>query len=473
MTCDAEEYDGPEKIDIRLETYENNPDKRFFAKKLLSPLDDDEDFHHIKRFFEKGLNALLVDPNFLLLYVPKNGAKMRIVRPAKNPYHRRRMIKRINEAKPIPSSYYALSHLWGITENNRHLWHEIGDYMDDENGKPVDPVSMREEKRDTLLRMLEDSPDSYWWIDVLCARSDTPLDIMGDIYACCLECIAMVDCEPSLIPLLHTMAPAEEDFTESSIMNMTSARPDYFLPYKQLYDKKHPHVVERLFDFMQCEWWQRVWTWQEMALPFGNVHLMAESGTHRHTIALNDLLYTYRRMAHVMSGYMDYFGDAKSLFYDETASAPLRNVKAVYGWLSNVDSTRFFTRTRIEKKSTGNLIYLINALGHSTRCCMDPVDYVYGVLGMLQIKIPRMKDPDAVWQSFLCEFENYIYSYIKEKEYHRFYKITGISDRAYQVNLLEVEHMGDVYKNFLTTYFDVAALEKYLNPSVFDRCQIQ
>ncbi|KAI7881132.1 hypothetical protein K492DRAFT_194634 [Lichtheimia hyalospora FSU 10163] len=278
MTCDAEVYDLHDKIDICLETYEDNPVKRFFAKRLNLRLYSGQSTYHYEQFFEKGLNALLEDPNFLLLYVPKNGAKMRIVRPAKDPYHRRRMIKRINEAKPIPSSYYALSHLWGITENNRHLWHEIGNYVDDENGKPVDPVSMRQEKRDTLLRMLEDSPDSYWWIDVLCARSDTPLDIMGDIYACCLECIAMVDCKPSLIPLFHTMAPGDEHLLQD-----TSNR-DQTLRYKQLYDKNCPHLVERLFEFMQSEWWQRVWTWQEMALPLGGVRFMAETGTHRNTL---------------------------------------------------------------------------------------------------------------------------------------------------------------------------------------------
>ena len=241
---------------------------------------------------------------------------MRIVRPAKDPYHRRRMIKKINEAKPIPSFYYALSHLWKITKDNRHLWHEIGNYVDDENGKPVGPVSMREEKRDTLLEMLEDSPDSYWWIDVLCARSDTPLDIMGDIYACCLECIAMVDCEPSLIPLLHTMAPAEEDFPWSNIEDAILADLDYLQPYKQLYDKKYPHLVERLFDFMQGEWWQRVWTWQEMALPFGDVRLMAETGTHRHTIALNCLLDNYRNMAIFMNYYVKSCGDAERTWYE-------------------------------------------------------------------------------------------------------------------------------------------------------------
>ena len=240
---------------------------------------------------------------------------MRIVRPAKDPYHRRRMIKRVNETKPIPSFYYALSHLWGMTENNRHLWHEIGNYVDDENGKPVEPVSMREEKRDTLLKMLEDFPDSYWWIDVLCARRDTPLDIMGDIYACCLECIAMVDCESSLIPLLHTMAPAKEDFPFYTKYDW-EVKVNYYWHYKLLYDKKCPGMIGHLFTFMQSKWWQRVWTWQEMALPFGDVRLMAETGTHRDTITLDYLSDNYRNMAIIMKEFEEYYDNGERTWYE-------------------------------------------------------------------------------------------------------------------------------------------------------------
>lgn len=51
--------------------------------------------------------------------------------------------------------------------------------------------------------MLKDHPDSYWWIDVLCARYDTPLDIMNNIYGCCLEYIVMIGREHRLISKIH------------------------------------------------------------------------------------------------------------------------------------------------------------------------------------------------------------------------------------------------------------------------------
>lgn len=223
---------------------------------------------------------------------------MRIIRPVSDPEHRKRIIKMINAARYTPSFYYALSHVWGLSENNRYLWNEIGDYVDDENGKPADPVSMRPEKRDTLLSMLKDHPGSYWWIDVLCARTDTPLDIMGDIYACCLECVAMIDCGPTLIPQLTSMTSVREHYFDSVYV----PEDDPFA--KELYDIKLPKVRDALFTLMQCTWWTRVWTWQEMALPFGDVRLMAETGTHReslvNTITLNDLLDKFRPLVVVM-----------------------------------------------------------------------------------------------------------------------------------------------------------------------------
>ncbi|KAI7874850.1 hypothetical protein K492DRAFT_199649 [Lichtheimia hyalospora FSU 10163] len=95
--------------------------------------------------------------------------------------------------------FYALSHLRGLEENNRYLWHEIGNYVDDLSGNPAAPVSMRPEKHDALLTMLSGHSDSYWWINVLRARSDTHLDIMGDIYSCRLACIVMINCPYDLI----------------------------------------------------------------------------------------------------------------------------------------------------------------------------------------------------------------------------------------------------------------------------------
>lgn len=241
---------------------------------------------------------------------------MQIVRLSSDLYHRKRVIKRINEVKRIPSFYYVLSHLWGLSENNRHLWYEIGDYVDDESGKPVEPVSMRPEKRDTLLALLKDHPDSYWWIDILCARTDTPLDIMGDIYACCLECISMIDCDPNLIRQLNTVKDLRNLLPAEGKNGITGL--NELLLFKQPYDKSLLQLMDLLFMLVHRQWWKRVWTLQEMALPFGEVRLMAETGTHRplhNTITVDDLLRHFKDLCYFILTYCNR-KNVKSRLYD-------------------------------------------------------------------------------------------------------------------------------------------------------------
>ncbi|KAJ8654552.1 hypothetical protein O0I10_009734 [Lichtheimia ornata] len=359
-------------------------------------LEDDES-NMRGRFFEQGLSALLSDKHFLLLYVPKNGFKMRVVRPTSDLYHRKRMAKRMEEARGIPSFYYALSHLWGLSENNVHLWHDIGNYVDDENGQPAAPVSMRPEKRDTLLALLRDHPDSYWWIDVLCARTDTPLDIMGDIYACCVECIAMIDCAPDLIPQLHTMPCVTKGDSNTAGKPCSQNNMHH-------YDDKYSQLIELLSTLMQSQWWKRVWTWQEMALPFGDVRLVAETDTTKqfatNTITVDDLVSRFQAAAfHIME----------------------------IGVFSGADNS------------------------DSERRCYDPVDYVYGVLGIFQFKVPRMTDPKAVWQRFLVELDHYMEATgIKGESFGGAGgRITGFCDHAYHVDLRKAKKMADVYRYLL------------------------
>ncbi|CDS06573.1 hypothetical protein LRAMOSA09101 [Lichtheimia ramosa] len=334
---------------------------------------------------------------------------MQIIRPASHPYHKKRMIKRINEAKDIPSFYYALSHVWGLSEENRYLWNEIGDYVDDEEGQSAAPVPMRPEKRNTLLSMLKDHPDSYWWIDVLCARTDTPLDIMGDIYACCLECVVMIDCEPDLIPQINAI------MSDSVDQSLGGTQQDYKKLRQQL------NVGAKL---LQCTWWTRVWTWQEMALPFGELRFVAETGTHRptsNTMTLKKLIEVKDRG--LLIPFKHHTRESMS------ARAKFDSI------MTEILSARKSNRYRIMGRSKVALTFLITSLGETARQCMDPADYVYGALGMLQIKIPRMKDTNAVWQRFLTELDNCI----KLEDGHRFI------DYAQEFDLRKAYNASNVY----------------------------
>ncbi|KAJ8652702.1 hypothetical protein O0I10_011647 [Lichtheimia ornata] len=416
MTRNADEYNDPYKIDIK--------DLQFLHK-----------FRDRKEYFEKALSALLADEHFLLLYVPDhNGAKMQIVRPANDAYHRRRMIKIVNErrpGRPVPSCYYALSHLWGLTENNRYLWHEIGDYVDDEQGQPAAPVSMRPEKRDTLLALLKSHPDSYWWIDVLCARTDTPLDIMGDIYACCLECVAMIDCEPSLLSKFLKK--------ENTFLGSWFAAPTPLFHPQRLSLIKGPWLIKLLGTFLQSGWWQRVWTWQEMALPLGDVRFMAETDAHgfqNNTITLNELDYFGREVYKVQAS-DERNGDA---------------AREIYSILQGITCAKTSTSDRKGGDDfTARFQLIMLSLRYSKRRCYDPADYVYGVLGMMQIKIPRVEDPNAAWSHLLSKLDDLL-----PLKYSRWV------DSADEFDLREAETIGDVYTKLVEIYADpIPTLECY------------
>ncbi|CDS12575.1 hypothetical protein LRAMOSA04769 [Lichtheimia ramosa] len=417
MTYETDLYDDAFTIDIRIRYNPKN-----------------ESAANHKALFEEGLGRLLTNPSFLLLYVPENGAKMQIIQPARNREHRKRMIKRINEAKGIPSFYYALSHLWGVIDEKQYRWNDISQYVDDEKGQPVEPVCMRPEKRDTLLTMLKDHPDSYWWIDVLCARTDTSLDIMGDIYACCLECVAMIDCEPDLIQQINMV---KESLPMFYPFNLKYAR--------CLFDEKFAQLVDLFLVLKQSQWWNRVWTWQEMVLPIGNVRLIAETGTDlplaENTITLDDLCHPFSERIKLM---VDFAYTAKVV---KEYHQLIQDAKRVKEWLDHIIKAKLLYNGLVSNRCIFlSPVSVLVSLIQSTRQCMDPVDYVYGVIGIFQIKMPRMKDPNAVWQLFLSKLQDSLNR--SDRRDCPGYTIR-ISDRAHQVDLLKVENMADVYEDFL------------------------
>ena len=192
---------------------------------------------------------------------------MRMIRPATDAYHRKRITQRMNEcSRKTPLTYYTLSHRWGTTRTNPYYWNDIGAYVNDENGKPVAPVPMRPEKRNTLLQIFQSHPDSYWWIDVLCARADVPMDIRGDVFACCTQCFAMVDWDTSVIRQLNSIK--DLDIPKLAFQDISCT---LLLGYYE--------QLNGLFSSLtQCGWWNSIWTLQEMALPPTTI-LMAQTTT--------------------------------------------------------------------------------------------------------------------------------------------------------------------------------------------------
>lgn len=103
---------------------------------------------------DNTFDALLHHPDFQLVHVANDEKRtMTVIRPSTDTYHLDRLAAR-------ECQFYALSHLWGANAHD-HPWHEIGTYIHDQQGRPIDPIPMRPEIRDTLLALLESKPDSY------------------------------------------------------------------------------------------------------------------------------------------------------------------------------------------------------------------------------------------------------------------------------------------------------------------------
>ncbi|KAJ8660054.1 hypothetical protein O0I10_004282 [Lichtheimia ornata] len=224
---------------------------------------------------EWTLDDIFTHPDFRLLYVPSTNEQggMTIITPSK---HRSSYLH--------GREFYALSHLWG-TEPNKHMW-DVSDLISDEEGTLVEPIPMRPEKRKTLLSLLQSNP-GYWWIDVLCCRSDTPPVIMSGVYGCCKRCYAMIDCSTSAIWYLSVK------WDPNYLVQLFHPTGNYVGPMeKKEYLKK---LFQYVYDVYDSRWFTRVWTLQEATLP-SCVILLSETCdayTERKTIKLRSLLNRY------------------------------------------------------------------------------------------------------------------------------------------------------------------------------------
>ncbi|CDS10612.1 hypothetical protein LRAMOSA11098 [Lichtheimia ramosa] len=401
------------------------------------------------RRHQRGIR-LLDHPHFLLLYVPKDdGSKMKLVKPASDAYHRERLVQKIDD-KNLLLPYYALSHLWGTTKENRYHWNDISEYVDDENGQPVKPVSMRPEKRDSLLALLKHHPDSYWWVDVLCARTDTPLVIMGDIYACCNTCYAMIDCEADLIPKINSMMHQLYDGTWTWTLDS----------YKEAYN-----TVDI---FYQSSWWNRVWTLQEAVLP-DEVVFIAETPTaisDSNMLSINDLKkFCDKAWEYIAAEWGELQYKREGEFKRDTTTGftssmddclDASDIKVVFAtavqetaWCRTYYTKHVTYATKAITPSSIN--FLFAAFARSSRQCMDPVDYVYGVLGVLQFDVPRKTDANEVWQLFISELQKLVTDPKRitiEDELDKVLVSRYCSDRARECNLLTAENMCQVFGYF-------------------------
>lgn len=385
---------------------------------------------------DNTFDALLHHPDFQLVHVANDEKRtMTVIRPSTDTYHLDRLATR-------ECQFYALSHLWGANAHD-HPWHEIGTYIHDQQGRPIDPIPMRPEKRDTLLALLESKPDSYWWIDVICTRADMPLVIMGSIYRYCDCCYAMVDCLPA----------AMETISGDKLVWMCRDF-HYKDPCCRLTVQWSKHV-QALGEFLDCQWWQRVWTWQEMALQKQVVMISERSGKRWMDTCIEavQLVHLYKMRAY----YYRRTHQELELESPHTSLVDPILMESLLDKVSRQCAELFRPRNFADLTVDGYALSspyaffkLIESLGNSPRTCMDPVDYVYGVLGFLLWDIPRMNHPDDVWQAFLSQLEDYITRSLEESHYMGGGIVSiDISDKARTFDLALAKNMTDVYRGLL------------------------
>ncbi|KAJ8656442.1 hypothetical protein O0I10_007765 [Lichtheimia ornata] len=330
------------------------------------------------------LEDTFTHPDFRLLYVPPKDEddKMTIITPSKH------------EASYVPDrKFYALSHLWG-TDPKDNLW-DVSDFISDEDGTTVEPIPMRKEKRQTFLKLLQDNP-GYWWIDVLCCRTDTPPVIMRGVYGCCEKCFAMIDCPSKAIEYFAVVLPHVE------IPDQSEEFDDLDIEYMECEPSPSSDTVSFLMegckhamDIWECRWFSRVWTMQELALPH-SVSLLSETCDMPCYISAESLIFRlYLFRSDLKRG--EYNIGSQSVVDLADHLSVLRDNVQQFQWCEEgLDNDRF-----------ESLSYVLDLFARSERSCYFAEDYVYGALGILGWDIPRLNDLEDLWDRFLSCFQRF------------------------------------------------------------------
>lgn len=112
----------------------------------------------------------------------------------------------------------------------------------------------------------------------------------------------------------------------------------------------------------------------------------------------------------------------------------------------------YYMYTEENMNTPMDLLELFESFAASPRQCMDPVDYVYGVLGIFQFDIPRMDDSDQVWQFFMKALEHYLADPKRVKisdAYEEALVSVFTGNQAHECSLVNATNMGDVYQCLL------------------------
>lgn len=318
------------------------------------------------------LENLFKNKDFHLIHVEDNG-KMSLV----TPYKDKSVRKKIRE-------YRCISHVWGTGDKSKdYIWK-------DHDVKGVTwKVEVRKEKRERIMQIFNHHK-GYFWLDVLCTNQDTndkPLDVMGDIYRRCKECVCLLDtvCDvPGFDSERELWIDVAKDVKEYMETDMERMDNKYDNLYKRIecnssdisFGEKY---LQYLMSITTAKWFQRVWTWQEAALPPKLLFCSEQARTYRYdpySAKLLERLFPYKCVEKDLLR-MSY-GDFTISHVDRDSSEKLGHYSAITHYIMSI---KFFSAKRDDIWDN------VKTMVVSEKECTIREDLVYGVTGILDVTV--------------------------------------------------------------------------------------
>lgn len=256
------------------------------------------------------------------------------------------------------------------SDKDRHVWKDHDIY------EITWKVETRMEKRERLSQIFK-YHKGYFWMDNLCIdestkAEDKPLEIMGDIYRKCLECICMLDTIcivdefESEKDLLTIMSKDMKKMTGKELRDKYGY--EYYISYKL--DTPQRKRTAYLGTMKHNIWYGRVWTWQEAdLLLFCN----EQAGGYRYDPFDHEFL---RELFPIELYKIDKKTNKYPSEFDD--------------WREGANVILHYFRPIMELAKKDNDIWEnIRIAKKSSRKCTNMVDYVYGIAGILNLSIPK------------------------------------------------------------------------------------
>src|SRR5690349_9387149 len=320
----------------------------------------------------KDLDNLFNDKDFHLIHVDDDD-NMSLV----TPYNDESVKQKIKE-------YRCISHVWGTADKTKdYVWKDHGVVG------VTWKVEVREEKRERITQVFKHHK-GYFWMDVLCTNqesNDKPLDVMGDIYRKCKECVCLLDsvCNvpgfDSERELWINVAKDVKEYVGSDRERLDSK-------YDNLHDSFKGNSLENSFgaryqqyleSTINAKWFERVWTWQEAALPPKLLFCSEQAEFCRYDPYSAELLkelFPYeclRDMLHRIC--RDSVSESDTEETDNSTKL-LFGYPTIFGCIAQ---TKFFSTKR------DNLWDNVKTMVGLEKECTIKEDFVYGVTGVLGI----------------------------------------------------------------------------------------